>query len=112
MWCRYLRGGEGQVLDGGALGGHGVVAVGGEGDAAAGAAGEDGGGGGRSGGDGDEFPSAAPAQLLQRAAFQPELQQLGALALLRQVEHRGVAPLLQVLLGLGGGFTGQRMLRA
>lgn len=67
-------------------------------------AGDDGGRGGATGRDGDKLATAALAQLLQGAALQAELEQLGArnrtLALLWEVEgHVGqVAPTLHVLI--------------
>lgn len=53
--CLHLRRGEGQDLNRRALGGHGVVDIGGEGDTAACAAAQDGWWCGSSGGDGDEL---------------------------------------------------------
>lgn len=60
----HLRRGEGQDLDRRALGGHGVVGVGGEGDSSARAAAQDGRRRGPSGRDGDQLAFTPLAELV------------------------------------------------
>lgn len=95
LWYLWWR--EGQDFDRRLLGGHGVIGVWGQDDAAAAAAVQDGRRGRPAGWDGDQLPFTALAELLQGAALQTKLQQLGALALLRQLEVRHRTPALEIL---------------
>lgn len=84
----YLRRREGQDLDRSALRGHGAIGIRRQCDASPAVAVQYGGWREPSGRDGNEFPLAALAQLLQGATLQSKLVALWAWTVLRQVKGR------------------------
>ncbi len=82
----HLRWRKGQDFDRSALGSHGVIGIGRQGDASPASTVQYGGRRDPSRRDWDEFPLAAFAQLLQGAALQTKLVALWARAVLGQVK--------------------------